>query len=82
MKYELNFRNNRGTDEELLADMKNVAEKLRTDKLTVRDYDEHGKFSSPTVKSRFGSWNTALEKIGLIVSVYPNASEKELFENL
>lgn len=82
MKFELNFRNNYGTDQELLDDMKIVATKLSQNKLTMADYDENGKFSSATIRTRFGSWNIALEKVGLEITVTQSATEKELFENL
>jgi len=82
MKYELSFRNNTGTDQELLGDLKNVADKLGRDNLTGREYDEFGKFSSATIASRFGKWNNALEKAGLKITFNANISEKDLFANL
>jgi 5-methylcytosine-specific restriction endonuclease McrA len=82
MKYELNFRNNSGTDQELLDDLKKVAEKLGRDNIIMREYDEHGKYSSATISNRFKKWNNALEKAGLKITFIPNISEKELFENL
>lgn len=82
MKYELNFRNNHGTDQELLDDMKSVSEKLGSKKLTSREYSEHGKFSWETIKRRFNGWNNALTKAGLEITVTHNFTEKDLFENL
>jgi hypothetical protein len=82
MKYELSFRNNSGTNAELLEDLKRVAEKLGTDYLSSRDYEEYGKYSANTIGRRFGKWNKALEKAGLKITYTPNISEKELFENL
>jgi 5-methylcytosine-specific restriction endonuclease McrA len=82
MKFELNFRNNRGTDQELLGDMNRVASKLGVTKLVSREYDENGKFSSKQIEKRFGSWNKALVKAGLEITVMSNIPKKELFENL
>jgi len=82
MEYKLNFRNNHGTDQELLDDMKKVAAKLGTKKLTTRAYDDHGIFSSVTIKKRFNGWNVALKKADLEITVTQIISEKELFENL
>jgi len=82
MKYELNFRNNIGSDQELLDDLKRVAHKLGTDNLVTREYDEHGKYSSTTIRHRFGQWNSALEKAGLRIIFIPIISEKKLFQNL
>ena len=82
MKYELNFRNNTGTDQELLDDMKRVADKCGSVNLASRDYDEYGEFSSATISRRFGSWNKAIEIAGLKISNIINISEQELFKNL
>jgi hypothetical protein len=82
MKYELSFRNNIGTDQELLDDLKRVADKLGRDNLVTREYDEHGKYSSRTIRNRFGQWENALEKAGLKIVHIKNISENELFENL
>ena len=82
MKYELNFRNNIGSDQELLDDLKRVAEKLGKDNLIAKEYDEHGKYASSTMMRRFGRWNNALEIAGLKVIYTPNISEKDLFQNL
>ena len=82
MKYELSFRNNIGTDQELLDDLKRVAVELGRDNLVTREYDEHGKYSSTTIRHRFGQWNIALEKAGLKIIYIPSTTEKELFENL
>jgi len=82
MKYELNFRNNSGTDQELIDDMNNVSEKLGTKKLTSRAYIEHGKFSYKQIERRFIGWNNALIKAGLEVTVTASSTERDLFENL
>jgi len=82
MKFELNFRNNNGSDQDLLDDMKNVAIKIGTDSLLTREYDELGKFSSATIARRFGSWNKALERAELKITFSANISETSLFENL
>ena len=82
MKYELTFRNNNVSDQELLEDMKRVAAKMSRDNLVSKEYNDIGKFSSDTIARRFGSWNNALEKAGLKITFSPDISEKELFENL
>ncbi|MBA4239867.1 MAG: endonuclease [Sphingobacteriaceae bacterium] len=82
MKYVLNFRNNHGTDQELLDDMKKVSDKIGTKKLTSKIYNEHGAYSYESIKRRFNSWNKALIKAGLEVTVSYDTSEKDLFENL
>jgi len=50
--------------------------------LTFREYDDNGKYSSSAIAARFGSWNKALEKAGLMISNLVNIPEIELFINL
>jgi hypothetical protein len=69
-------------DEALLADLVRVQSESRQGGLSFRRYNAHGKYSSATVALRFGTWNNALERAGLIVSARRDYSESELFENL
>lgn len=83
MKYQLKNFNRNIPDEELLNDIKAVAEKLALDKITSRQYDSNGgKFTSGTMGVRFGSWNKALEMAGLKTVVKHNPDELELFKNI
>lgn len=73
-------------EEELIADLRRVAELLGTKKIRKRQYESHGKYSSGTIKNRFGTWNKALIDSGLTIF---NAkadrsciSELKLFENI
>ncbi len=82
MKYKLNFRNNNGSDQELLEDLKRVALQLGRDNFIGREYDKYGQFSHDTIAKRFETWNKALGKAGLEITFNANVSEKDLFENL
>jgi 5-methylcytosine-specific restriction endonuclease McrA len=82
MEFKLNFRNNKGTDQELLDDVRRVALELGLESLTTIEYDENGKYASTTVSKRFGNWNKAIEKAGLQITYIPSISQSELFENL
>jgi hypothetical protein len=83
MKYQLTDFNRNVPDEELLADMKKVAENLGVSKLSSRAYDNNGgKYTAGTIGVRFGSWNSALEKAGLNLVHHRDVAEKELFKNL
>lgn len=82
MKFELNTYHRNTPDQELLDDLKKVADQIGMDKVTVVQYDQKGKFNSSTLSDRFGTWNKALEKAGLKITRKQNLSEKELFENL
>lgn len=70
--------------QELLSDLKQVAERLNTRVVTVEAYAAMGKFSAPTVSKAFGSWSKALAAAGLEVSSawHPKANDDELLSNL
>ena len=64
MEYKLNNFHRNVSDQELLDDLKRVADKLKDGKLSSRSYDSNGgKFTSGTISVRFGSWNIALEAV-------------------
>jgi len=64
-------------DDEILGDIKRVAEKIDKN-ITKRDYNKHGKFSSVTISNHFGSWNKAKKEIGLEINNY-NSKEVHQF---
>lgn len=53
------------TDEELIADIRRAAKRMRGKLLTLRQYAQLGKYAKNTVINRFGSWNDALRIAGL-----------------
>lgn len=65
IKFELDKFNRHIADEELIADLRHVASKLKTDSLTQREYKKYGKFGVTIFYNRFGSWSNALAKAGL-----------------
>ncbi len=69
--------------EELLADLKRVAEKLQTQSVSREEYRMHGGFADFTVSRHFGNWAAALEKAGLEPTSWrPQATEEILFDNM
>jgi hypothetical protein len=50
--------------------------------LSDANYNEAGKYSVKTIQKRFGTWNNALQKAGIEITVQQNISDKELFENI
>ncbi len=82
MKYVLKTYHRNTPDQELLDDLKNVAIKLGTDKITMDEYIESGKFGANTITTRFGSWNKALEKAGLGITQKKNFTKTELLQNI
>jgi len=74
---------NRGlTDEELLNDLRRVANELGRATVTYSEYDAYGRCRSRTIEVRFGRWNSALERAGLTVERRVGLTRDELFENL
>lgn len=70
-------------DEELLADIRNVAIKLKQSTVTIADYVEHGKYHPSTLQRKFGSWFKVLEMAKLDASRSKlNITEEELFKNI
>lgn len=81
MEFVLKPNNRNASEKELLDDLVEVANKLKKQSLTQSEYNKVGRFSSATIKNRFG-WNNALEKAGLIISKHQNISDEELLEDL
>ena len=95
MDFKLNDYHRDILDEELLADVKRVSQKLSKNTLTQREYkNAGGKFSPATFRNHFGSWSSVLKLCGLIVNNYQLAAshgnhthnkkvnDKELLENI
>jgi hypothetical protein len=70
------------TDDELLDDLKRVAQTVSPKKVTQSVYKINGKFNPQTIRVRLGGWNEALKKTGLAISVHQNITDEELFNNL
>lgn len=66
MEFKLNEYHKDITDEELLEDLKRVAELLGLESLSQSDYGKHGKYSASTIERRFGGWNQAVKRVGLV----------------
>ena len=83
MKFELKKTARGLSDEELLLDMRFVAQKMGRDTATLAEYSEHGLGHASTIQRRFGSWFIALDRAGLHPSRSRiGISDEELFENL
>jgi hypothetical protein len=82
MKYELEPFHRDISDEELLADLRRVAEELATEHVTFREYKGKGRFAPQTFAVRFGSWHGAVDKANLQRTINRNISDEDLFANL
>lgn len=69
-------------NDELLADLRRVAESLGSAKVTQDKYHKLGIYDCSTHIRRFGSWNQALVAAGLCVSHQVNISDEKLLENI
>ena len=81
MKFEYKEYHKSASNEDLINDLRETAKRLGLQSLSMREYDENGKFSSSAISRRFGAWNQALCLANLH---YRNKaySEDELFENI
>ena len=70
------------TDEELLTDLRRVAQLLNSSTVSRPTYPKHGQFGVTTFNSRFGSWNKALIAAGLTTSHENNIPDERLYENI
>lgn len=71
------------SDDELLAELRAVAEKLGTKGVTIEQFNQHGTMNAETIRRRFGSWQRAVEKAGLVIAnLGKRYSETDYFENL
>lgn len=70
------------TNDDVLCDLRRVAAQSRSGTVTVRSYATTGKYSSALVKSRFGSWNSALSAAGLRANHVRDVSDEELWDNV
>lgn len=55
----------RYTDEHLLDEVRRVAGIVGTPELKIGDFTKHSGIGAPTIRSRFGTWQAALERVGL-----------------
>jgi hypothetical protein len=71
------------TDDELLKDLRRVAEILNKKTVRLLEYRKFGNYSDNTLCTRFGPWSKVLKKAGLELTGYHiNISDEELFENI
>lgn len=70
------------SNDELLADLRRLAEKTGRNSVRYDEYTAHGTYSATSLTKRFGSWNNALLRAGLAISKRINVPDAEMFENL
>jgi hypothetical protein len=70
------------TNAELIADLQRVAAETGVSHVSQNSYRELGAYSSTVMKTRFGSWNKALEAATLSSPHRPYLSTEELFASV
>lgn len=71
------------SDKMLINDLLRVSNLLDKKIVTSSEYYEHGRYSSPTITERFGSWSSFVEKAGLEQTGYIKKIEDvELFNEI
>lgn len=65
MKFELKPYNRGLPDEELLDDLRAVAQRLNKDFVTAKEYNDSGRLCADKLQKRFQSWGAAHERAGL-----------------
>lgn len=81
MKFILKPNNRDATDEDLLDDLRKASSKLIKQSFSQNEYNTIGRYSSATIKKRFG-WNNALVLAGLIPTKQSNVNDEELIVDL
>lgn len=71
------------TEEEIIALAKEVAKKLDTESLTIKEFSEHTGIGQKAILSRFGCWKKVLEQAELEPAALGRRySDDECFENI
>jgi hypothetical protein len=67
VEFILNDYHRNVSEDELLNDLKSVAQSLNKTTLYRKEYNRYGKFSSTTIERRFKSWSNACRLAGFVV---------------
>lgn len=83
MKFDIELQHRNEPKEALLADLRQIAQRLGCDGITSRAYKEAGgKYAISTFLRRFGSWNQALEMAGLKVKKLQSVSDAIFYQEI
>lgn len=82
MEFKLRTNAKYFSNEDVLADLREVAKKLGKNTVSSHEYPKYGKFSVKVFRNRFGNWNKALQAAGFIGVFERNISTDTLFDNL
>ncbi|HEY3250640.1 MAG TPA: HNH endonuclease [Ignavibacteria bacterium] len=82
IKYTVNKYHHNIPDKVVLADLRKTAKRLGRKFLSKREYDAEGEYHSSTARARFGAWNAAVSRAGLMPTRPEYVSDDELMENI
>ena len=86
MEFELNAYHRDIPKEELISDLRRVANELKTDYVSRSVYEKYGKFSATPFISNFGTWILTLKEAGLRTdrnkTEYKKISDTDLLDNV
>lgn len=86
MEFVLNEYKKQLTDDEILSDLKKVAQDLNVDYLSISVYKKHGKYSQTAIQAHFGTWKQACSIAGLRTERYPSelklVSDEDYYKDL
>ncbi len=82
MKFELDTYNRNIPEQDLIDDLKKVADELGKEMIANFEYKEKGKYGVTTMIRRFGSWNKAIEKAGLQPTKTANHSDEDFYNDI
>lgn len=75
--YKFNY-----TDDEIITDLRRVAEELGVNTLTAREYNQKGFCHSSTLIKKYGCWNKVLKLAGMKPKLNRNFSNENMFEEI
>jgi len=86
MEFVLNEYKKQLTDDEILSDLKKVAQDLNVDYLSISVYKKHGRYSQTAIQKHFGTWKQACSIAGLRTERYPSelklVSDEDYYKDL
>lgn len=80
--FQIRLRRRGITPQEILDDIRRVAQERGSTTVTRLEYDQYGQFGATTALRNFKTWNAAVQAAGLEVATRQDITNEELFENL
>ena len=82
MRFDIKLPNLNISDDEMIDDLRCIAEKLNKTNISKTENEQFGKYSYTSYRNHFGSWKNALLRAGLDRARNFGTSREEYLENL